>query len=143
MKILLINGPNLNLLGNREPEIYGEKTLSDIEKEVTRLFESHSHELICFQSNYEGAIIDFLHNNLSADYTIINPGGLSHTSVSLRDALVGAAIPFIEVHISNIHAREEFRHQSYLSSIADGIIVGCGVDGYRLAAELILRRLGS
>ena len=143
MKILLINGPNLNLLGKREPEIYGKKTLTDIEKEIEKLISEKSYELICFQSNHEGGLIDFLHDNVNADYAIINPGGLSHTSISLRDALIGTAIPFIEVHISNIHAREEFRHHSYLSDIADGIIVGCGTEGYRLAAELIIKRLGS
>ncbi len=140
MKILLINGPNLNLLGKREPEIYGDQTLSDIERKLKEIFAAKSHELICFQSNHEGNLIDFLHDNMSADYAIINAGGLSHTSISLRDALVSAAIPFIEVHISNIHAREEFRNQSYLSAIADGIIVGCGTEGYRLAAELIIQR---
>jgi 3-dehydroquinate dehydratase II len=143
MKILLINGPNLNLLGKREPEIYGEKTLADIERQLKELFSAGSHDLISFQSNHEGAIIDFLHDNLSADYAIINPGGLAHTSVSLRDALTGIAMPFIEVHISNVHAREKFRHHSYLSSIADGIILGCGVEGYRLAANLILQRFES
>ncbi|MBU2513953.1 type II 3-dehydroquinate dehydratase [bacterium] len=141
MKILLLNGPNLNLLGNREPDIYGSKTLKDIEGELESLFASKSHTLHSFQSNHEGQLIDFLHDNRDAGYAIINPGGLTHTSVSLRDAFSGTAVPFIEVHISNIHAREEFRHHSFLSSIAAGVIVGCGIQGYHLAADLVIKRL--
>ncbi len=143
MKILLLNGPNLNLLGKREPEIYGNKTLKDIEQDLESFFASKSHSLSSFQSNHEGRLIDFLHENMDAGYAIINPGGLTHTSVSLRDAFSGTAIPFIEVHISNIHAREEFRHHSYLSSIAAGSIVGCGIYGYQLAADLVIKRLES
>lgn len=141
MKILLMNGPNLNLLGKREPEIYGQKTLDDIENELTDLFRGESGELVSYQSNHEGELIDFLHANMDADYAIINPGGLTHTSVSLRDAFAGTAVPFVEVHISNVHARESFRHHSYLSPIAAGVIVGCGIDGYFLAANLIVSRL--
>ena len=140
-KILLVNGPNLNLLGQREPDVYGSKTLADIEGETADLFKAHDCDLVSFQSNHEGALIDFLHEHVDADYLIINPGGLTHTSVSLRDALAGTAVPFIEVHISNIHSRESFRHHSYLSAIAAGVIVGCGVVGYRLAAELIVQRV--
>jgi 3-dehydroquinate dehydratase-2 len=140
-KILLVNGPNLNLLGGREPDIYGNQTLVDIEAETRSFLEGQGCQLIAFQSNHEGALIDFLHGNADADYLIINPGGLSHTSVALRDALTGTEMPFIEIHISNIHARDSFRHHSFLSAIADGVIVGCGVLGYRLAAELILQRI--
>lgn len=139
--ILLVNGPNLNLLGKREPEIYGSTTLSDIETQTAAYFKEYGCSLTAFQSNHEGKLIDFLHENAHADYLIINPGGLTHTSVALRDALAGTAIPFIEVHISNIHAREPFRHHSYLSDIAAGVIAGCGVQGYRLAAELVVQRV--
>ena len=140
-KILLINGPNLNLLGGREPDIYGSKTLEDIEAEVGTFLDGHRCQLFAFQSNHEGALIDFIHENADADYLIINPGGLTHTSVALRDALTGTELPFIEVHISNIHTREYFRHHSFLSAVADGVIVGCGVQGYQLAAELIVQRI--
>ncbi len=139
--ILLVNGPNLNLLGKREPDVYGNKTLPDIENDVAAFFKGHSCGLTPFQSNHEGALIDFLQKNADAHYVIINPGGLTHTSVALRDALAGTQLPFIEVHISNIHARESFRHHSYLSALADGVIVGCGVEGYLLAAELIVQRV--
>jgi len=140
-RILLVNGPNLNLLGRREPEIYGGTTLSEIEAEVAAFFKQHGCGLTAFQSNHEGRLIDFIHEYTGADYLIINPGGLTHTSVALRDALAGTGIPFIEVHISNIHAREPFRHHSFLSDIAAGVIVGCGVQGYRLAAELVVQRV--
>ncbi|MFH2131735.1 MAG: type II 3-dehydroquinate dehydratase [bacterium] len=140
-KILLVNGPNLNLLGKREPEIYGSQTLADIEAETGAFFEARGFDLIPFQSNHEGKLIDFLQAHADADYLILNPGGLTHTSVVLRDALAGTQVPFIEVHISNIHARESFRHHSFLSAIAAGVIVGCGVQGYRLAAELIVQRV--
>lgn len=139
--ILLVNGPNLNLLGKREPDIYGSKTLSDIEGDTAAYLEENDCRLTAFQSNHEGVLIDFIQEHADADYLIINPGGLTHTSVALRDALAGTEIPFIEVHISNIHAREGFRQHSYLSAIAKGVIVGCGVQGYRLAAELIVRRM--
>ncbi len=141
MKILLMNGPNLNLLGQREPEVYGKTTLDDVEKSLAAFFQTKGAELICFQSNHEGYLIDFLHEHKDASYVIINPGGLTHTSVSLRDAFAGVDLPFIEVHISNVHAREEFRHHSYLSGISSGIIVGCGVYGYRMAGDLIAQRL--
>ena len=141
MKVLLINGPNLNLLGTREPEVYGKTTLQDIEGSIQEYFQSNDFQCDCFQSNHEGKIIDYLHENRSADFIIINPGGLTHTSVSLRDALASIETPFIEVHISNIHARESFRHFSYLSAISSGTIVGCGVYGYRMAADLIIQQL--
>lgn len=140
-KILLVNGPNLNLLGTREPEIYGHETLADIESGISAFFAEKGMKCLARQSNHEGEIIDFLHKNRDADYIIINPAGLTHSSISLRDALAGIAVPFIEVHISNVHAREEFRRHSYLSAIASGIIGGCGVHGYYLAADLISQRL--
>ncbi len=142
-KILLINGPNLNLLGSREPGVYGTETLFEVEDRVQKFFDDKGYNLIRFQSNHEGRIIDFLHEHKDADYLIINPGGLTHTSVALRDALLGVAIPFVEVHISNTFSREEFRHHSFLSSIASGVMVGCGTYGYQLAAELIHSRISA
>ena len=103
--------------------------------------EGYREQLASFQSNHEGELIDFLHENSSSDYAIVNPGAFTHTSIALRDAFASVAIPFIEVHISNVYAREEFRHHSYLSPIASGCIVGCGTAGYRMAAELVVRRL--
>lgn len=139
--ILLINGPNLNLLGLREPDTYGSKPLAAIETEIRSFFEERKGRLAACQSNHEGVIIDFLQDHAQSDYLIINPGGLTHTSVSLRDALAAVAVPFIEVHVSNIYAREPFRHHSFLSPLAQGVITGCGTYGYRLAAELIAHRL--
>jgi 3-dehydroquinate dehydratase-2 len=141
--ILLINGPNLNLLGTREPDIYGHTTLSDIEQAAAKQASTEHARLSSFQSNHEGALIDRIQSarNESIDAIIINPGGLTHTSIALRDALAGVAIPFIEVHISNIHQREAFRHHSYLSPVARGVICGLGVDGYRLAIDYALKHL--
>jgi 3-dehydroquinate dehydratase-2 len=142
-KILLINGPNLNLLGTREPEVYGKQTLSDIENAAQQQIEAANGVCLCFQSNHEGALIDRIHaaRNEKIDAIIINPGGFTHTSVALRDALTGVAIPFIEVHISNIHQREAFRHHSYLSDMAKGVICGLGTDGYRFAIDFALKNL--
>ena len=134
-KVLLINGPNLNLLGSREPEIYGSTTLMEIEKKVTSTLRGHEIDCESFQSNSEGEIIDWLHNNRSADFLLLNPGALTHTSVGLRDAVLGVEIPFIEIHLSNVYKREEFRHHSYFSDIAIGALSGLGVKGYLLAAE--------
>ncbi len=134
-KVLLINGPNLNLLGSREPEIYGSTTLMEIEKKVASTLREHKIECESFQSNSEGEIIDWLHNNRMADFLLLNPGALSHTSVGLRDAVLGVEIPFIEIHLSNVHKREEFRQHSYFSDIAIGALSGLGVKGYLLAAE--------
>ena len=134
-KVLLINGPNLNLLGSREREIYGSTTLMEIEKKVASTLREHKIDCESFQSNSEGEIIDWLHNNRSADFLLLNPGALSHTSVGLRDAVLGVEIPFIEIHLSNVHKREEFRHHSYFSDIAIGALSGLGVKGYLLAAE--------
>jgi len=140
-KLLLLNGPNLNLLGTREPAVYGAATLADIESAATAQTEAAGGSLSCFQSNHEGALIDRIHaaRTEGVEAIVINPGGLTHTSVALRDALSAVAIPFIEVHISNIYQREEFRHHSYLSAIARGTISGLGVDGYRFAIDFALK----
>jgi len=142
MKILLLNGPNLNLLGTREPAVYGAHTLADVEAMCCRHADSLGVELTAFQSNHEGALIDRVHaaRAEAVDAIVINPGAYTHTSVALRDALAGVAIPFYEVHISNVHAREPFRHHSYLSDIAAGVIVGCGIAGYRLAMQAAAER---
>ena len=141
--ILLLNGPNLNLLGTREPEIYGAHTLADIERMAAAQVSAAGVHLISFQSNHEGALIDRIQQAKTAgiDAIVINPGGLTHTSVALRDALSAVAIPFIEIHISNIHQREEFRHKSYLSSIAVGVICGLGIEGYQAAIEFAIKKL--
>ncbi len=141
--ILLLNGPNLNLLGSREPEIYGSATLSDVETEAKRIAAASSVALSCFQSNHEGALIDRIHAAKAegVEAIVINPGGLTHTSVALRDALSGVGLPVVEVHISNIHQREAFRHHSYISGIAAGVICGLGVDGYRVAIEFVIKKL--
>ena len=134
-KVLLLNGPNLNLLGSREPEIYGSTTLKEIEEKVSSILSGHKIECESFQSNSEGEIIDWLHKQRGADLLLLNPGALAHTSVVLRDAVHGVEIPFIEIHLSNVHKREKFRHHSYFSDIAIGILAGLGVKGYLLAAE--------
>lgn len=133
--ILILNGPNLNLLGLREPHIYGNVKLQDIENQLKQDAKRLDIDLIFFQSNYEGALIEKIHEYFSNPYDgiIINPGGLTHTSIALRDALLAVNVPFVEVHISNIYAREEFRHHSYLSDKALAVISGMGVFGYRLA----------
>ncbi|MYN02572.1 type II 3-dehydroquinate dehydratase [Pseudoduganella sp. DS3] len=135
--LLLLNGPNLNLLGTREPETYGASTLADIEQAAQAQAKAAGAQLACYQSNHEGGLIDRIHaaRTEGVDFIVINPGGYTHTSVALRDALAGVAIPFIEVHITNIYRREEFRHHSYLSAIAQGTICGLGIEGYRLAID--------
>ena len=142
-KLLLLNGPNLNLLGIREPEVYGSTTLADIEAAAKTQAASAQAVLVSFQSNHEGALIDRIQAARveKIDAIIINPGGLTHTSVALRDALAGVAIPFIEVHISNIHKREPFRHTSFLSDIAVGVICGLGTEGYGAAIDFALKKL--
>lgn len=142
MKVLLLNGPNLNLLGTREPHIYGADTLADVEQRFKSEAESLGVEADAFQSNHEGALIDRIHAARGDGTTaiVINPGGLTHTSVALRDALSGVAIPLVEVHISNVHRREEFRHHSYISGIADGVIAGLGVQGYGAALRFLVGR---
>jgi len=139
--LLLLNGPNLNLLGTREPATYGASTLADVEQAAQAQAAAAGAQLACYQSNHEGALIDRIHAARSegVEFIVINPGGYTHTSVALRDALAGVAIPFIEVHISNIYRREEFRHHSYLSAIAQGTICGLGIEGYRLAIDFALK----
>ncbi|QHS08793.1 type II 3-dehydroquinate dehydratase [Sinimarinibacterium sp. NLF-5-8] len=134
-QLLLINGPNLNLLGTREPQVYGARTLAQIENDLCQQALALGHVLTCFQSNHEGALVDRIHQARTegTDFILINPGAYTHTSIALRDALLGVAIPFIEVHMSNVHAREAFRRHSYLSDVAAGVIVGCGAYGYPLA----------
>lgn len=138
-KILLVNGPNLQLLGLREPHIYGTTTLAKIEQQLIDYASSHGIELRCFQSNHEGAIVDeigaCLVNQQAIDGVIINPAALTHTSIAIRDALCAINKPFIEVHLSNIHQRESFRHHSYFSDKAVGVICGLGDLGYRLALD--------
>ena len=143
MRILILHGPNLNLLGQREPEIYGRLTLQDINAALEELATSLEVSLECFQSNHEGLLIDRIHAAFAAGDRgiIINPGGLTHTSIALRDALASVDMPVIEVHLSNVHARESFRHHSYISPVAIGQIVGLGADGYLLALQALVKRL--
>ena len=144
MNLLLINGPNLNLLGTREPEIYGNKTLSDIENDLTKFAEQKSINLQCFQSNHEGEIVDKIQDSVkSIQGILINAGALTHTSISIRDALIGSKIPFVELHISNIFSREEFRKESFLTDKAIGIISGFGITSYFLALDGIIEFLSS
>lgn len=144
-RILLIHGPNLNLLGQREPEVYGSMTLDDINVQLTQKAESANITLKHFQSNWEGAIIDRIHQASAENYQfiIINPAALTHTSVGVRDALLGVAIPFIEVHLSNVHARESFRHHSFLSDKAVGVICGLGARGYDYALDFAMQHLAA
>jgi len=142
LRILVVQGPNLNLLGTREPQLYGSTTLDEIHAELASAAKPWGAELEFFQSNHEGALIDRIQEALTwADGILINPAGLTHSSVSLRDALVATGLPVIEVHLSNIFAREEFRHRSLVSPIAVGVISGLGPAGYRLALEALLQRL--
>ncbi|MBY6187699.1 type II 3-dehydroquinate dehydratase [Marinobacter hydrocarbonoclasticus] len=136
-RILLVNGPNLNLLGQREPGHYGRQTLESIVDGLRQQAEQSGASLTHVQSNHEGELIDAIHHS-DADFVIINPAAYTHTSVALRDALLGVAKPFIEVHLSNVHAREPFRHNSYFSDVAIGVICGLGADGYRYALDAAL-----
>ena len=142
MQILVLHGPNLNLLGSREPGIYGTQTLEQINADLVDLAAVAGARLNTFQSNHEGALIDRVQaaRTDGSDFIIINPAALTHTSVGLRDALAAVNLPFIEVHLSNIHQREAFRHHSYFSELAVGVICGLGADGYRLALDHALRR---
>ena len=139
--VLVLHGPNLNLLGTREPNIYGSETLDDINQRLAQLARDYGATLECFQSNHEGALIERVHAAKTQKYAyiIINPAGFTHTSVALRDALTGVGIPFIEVHISNVHAREPFRQHSYFSAVATGTICGLGSRGYDLALQFALQ----
>jgi 3-dehydroquinate dehydratase-2 len=142
-KLLLLNGPNLNLLGEREPERYGATTLSEIEARLIALAKAAGHTLTCFQSNAEHALIERIQSapGEGIAFILFNPAAFTHTSIALRDALAAVNIPFIEVHLSNIYARESFRHHSYLSELAVGVISGLGAEGYELALSAALRRL--
>lgn len=145
MQILVLHGPNLNLLGTREPQVYGATTLEQINTGLVDYAALRGASLSAFQSNHEGALIDRVHaaRTDGTRFIVINPGAYTHTSVALRDALAGVAVPFIEVHLSNVHKREPFRHHSYFSDIAEGVIVGLGASGYRLALEAALDKLGA
>ena len=135
--LLLINGPNLNLLGSREPDVYGATRLADIESHCAGIAQELGHDLVCFQSNAEHELIDRVQQAAvdGVEFIILNPGGFTHTSVALRDAFLAVQIPFVEIHLSNTFAREEFRHNSYFSDIASGCMFGFGAYGYELALQ--------
>ena len=145
-KVIVLNGPNLNLLGEREPAVYGAATLADVEALCRRTGDRLGVAVECLQSNHEGVLIDALHaagrevRAGTALGVVMNPGAYTHTSVALHDAIKGAMVPLIEIHISNVHARESFRHHSYVSPAAAGIVVGFGIDGYVLAIEGLVRK---
>ena len=142
-RVLLLNGPNLNLLGTREPAVYGTDTLESIEKRAAAVARESGHELIAFQSNAEHELIERVHQARAEGvaFMIVNPGAFTHTSIALRDALLGVGVPFIEVHLSNTHAREAFRRHSYFSDIAVGVITGLGAYGYEAAVRAAAQRL--
>ena len=142
-KILVLNGPNLNLLGSREPDVYGKLTLADIEARLKQITTCSKHDLEFFQSNAEASLIEKVHQAKTegVSFILINPAAFTHTSIALRDALLGVKIPFIEIHLSNVHAREAFRHHSYFSDIAVGTIVGLGAQGYELALQAAIARI--
>lgn len=143
-KLLVLHGPNLNLLGTREPELYGTQTLADIDAALTRQATAAGHALNARQSNAEHELVDLVQQARadSVDFIVLNPAAFTHTSVALRDALLAVDIPFLEVHLSNVHAREPFRRHSYFSDIAQGVIAGCGANGYEYALAEAMRRLG-
>ncbi len=142
---LLLNGPNLNLLGEREPELYGKTSLDQVVENLSNISDKSGHELSDFQSNAEHELVDLIHNakDNNVKCIIFNPGAFTHSSIALRDALAGTEIPFIEVHISNIYSREDFRQKSFLSEIAVGVISGLGVEGYELALKVAISRYGN
>ncbi|MDD5066714.1 MAG: type II 3-dehydroquinate dehydratase [bacterium] len=143
MKVLIVNGPNLNLLGVREPDKYGTRSLEEIEQELRTRVKGKDIELLFFQSNTEGEIIDFLQKNYkNSAYLMINPGAFTHTSIALRDAILGLKLPTIEVHLTNIHAREEFRKRSYISDVSVGVITGFGWYSYIMALDYIIKNSG-
>lgn len=141
--VLVLNGPNLNLLGTREPEVYGNTTLDDINNRLTDMAMAAGHHVLFLQSNAEYELIDRLHDAAreGVNFVIINPAAFTHTSVALRDALAAVDIPFIEVHLSNVHAREEFRHHSWFSDLAVGVMCGFGAQGYELALQAAFKHL--
>jgi 3-dehydroquinate dehydratase-2 len=140
--LLLLNGPNLNLLGSREPQVYGSQTLAEIEQRLVRLAADAGHRLTAYQSNAEHELVDRLQQAApDTDFLLLNPGAFTHTSVSMRDALLAVAIPFIEIHLSNVFARESFRRHSYFSDIAAGCVVGLGAHGYELALQAAIHLL--
>ena len=142
-RLLLVNGPNLNLLGTREPQVYGTATLADVEELTMRTAEELGYDVVAVQSNSEGELVDAIQTaRVDCAGVVINAGGYTHTSVAIRDALVATGLPVAEVHISNVHAREEFRHHSYLSAIAEVVIVGAGVQGYGFAVQRLATVLG-
>ena len=145
MQVLVLHGPNLNLLGTREPEVYGAQTLAQIDAELSAMAADAGAKLVSFQSNHEGALVDRIQaaRNDGSGFIVINPAAYTHTSVAIRDALAAVSLPFIEVHLSNIHRREPFRHHSYLSDLAVGVICGLGANGYRLAVRHALESLGA
>jgi 3-dehydroquinate dehydratase-2 len=142
-KLLVLHGPNLNLLGSREPEVYGRDTLADVDARLAKQAQAAGHQLASFQSNAEHALVERVQQARAEgiDWILINPAAFTHTSIALRDALAAVAIPFIEVHLSNVHAREPFRRHSYLSDLAVGVVCGFGADSYVLALDAVLRRL--
>ena len=141
--ILVLHGPNLNMLGTREPEVYGHETLADIDDRLREKAAAKGHHLLHLQSNAEYELIERMHEARAegVDFLIINPAAFTHTSIALRDAVLASGIPFIEVHLSNVHAREPFRHHSYFSDIAEGVICGLGSQGYDLALDAALQRI--
>ncbi|PVE17419.1 type II 3-dehydroquinate dehydratase [Arthrobacter sp. Bz4] len=142
--LLIINGPNLNLLGTREPATYGTGTLADVEALAADAAGRHGWAVACLQSNHEGELVDAIQAAAgAADGIVINAGAYTHTSVALRDAIAAVGLPTVEVHISNVHRREEFRHQSYLSAVAEAVIVGAGISGYRYAVDFLIEKLSS
>ncbi len=144
-RVLVLNGPNLNLLGSREPAVYGGRTLAQIEAELSDVAQRHGAEVSFFQSNHEGALIDRIHatGTDGTTFMIVNAGAFTHTSIALRDAFAAVALPFIEVHLSNVYRRESFRHHSHLADLAVGTIVGLGAAGYRYALEYALAERAS
>jgi 3-dehydroquinate dehydratase-2 len=145
VSILVLHGPNLNLLGTREPEIYGSDTLDDVNESLVQLAKENGHHLLSLQSNAEYELIERIHEARTEgiDFIIINPAAFTHTSVAIRDAIMGVNIPFIEVQISNVHAREEFRHHSFFSDVAVGVICGLGIQGYQLALQSAMNLLNN